>query len=64
MAELMNVLQFIAPDAATALAQIQKQLGPEAVVLSVRPLPAQGIARFLPKQNTCSVLTRNKALQR
>lgn len=45
----MTVLQFIAPNAAAALAQIQKQLGPDAVVLSVRPLPAQGVGRLLNK---------------
>ncbi|HLP78646.1 MAG TPA: hypothetical protein VK327_17205 [Candidatus Paceibacterota bacterium] len=52
----MNILQFIAPNAAAALAQIHQQLGPNAVVLSVRPLPAQGMARFLPKQNRIEVL--------
>ncbi len=52
----MEVLQFIAPNAAAALAQIHQQLGPEAVVLSVRPLPAQGVARFLPKQSRIEVL--------
>ncbi|HEU5124694.1 MAG TPA: hypothetical protein VFW05_11590 [Verrucomicrobiae bacterium] len=45
----MTVLQFIAPNAAAALAQIQKQLGPNAVVLSVRPLPSQGVGRLLNK---------------
>jgi flagellar biosynthesis protein FlhF len=52
----MNVLQFIAPNAAAALEQIHKQLGPEAVVLSVRPLPAQGVARFLSKPGRIEVL--------
>lgn len=38
----MQLLRFIAEDAATALAQIQAQLGPNAVVVSVKPLPAEG----------------------
>jgi flagellar biosynthesis GTPase FlhF len=52
----MDVLQFIAPNAAAALEQIQKQLGPEAVVLSVRPLPAEGLAKLLPRKNRIEVL--------
>lgn len=52
----MEVLQFIAPNAAAALAQIHQQLGPDAVVLSVRPLPVEGVARFLPKQKRIEVL--------
>jgi flagellar biosynthesis GTPase FlhF len=52
----MQVLQFIAPDPASALAQIHKQLGPEAVVLSVRPLPAQGMSRFLARNRRIEVL--------
>ncbi len=52
----MQVLQFIASSPAAALEQIQKQLGPEAVVLSVRPLPVQGFAKFLPNQSRIEVL--------
>ncbi|HYG22846.1 MAG TPA: hypothetical protein VEH04_08695 [Verrucomicrobiae bacterium] len=52
----MEVLQFIAPTAAAALDQIHKQLGPDAVVLSVRPVPAQGLARLLPGQTRIEVL--------
>ena len=52
----MQVLQFIAPDAASALARIHQQLGPRAVVLSVRRLPAQGLSRLLHKQNRIEVL--------
>ncbi len=52
----MDVLQFIAPNAAAALEQIQKQLGPDAVVLSVRPLPAEGLAKLLPRKNRIEVL--------
>lgn len=42
----MKLIPFIADNASTALAQIQQQLGPEAVVLSVRKLPASGLARL------------------
>lgn len=52
----MQVLQFIASSPAAALEQIQKRLGPDAVVLSVRPLPAQGLAKLLPNQNRIEVL--------
>lgn len=52
----MEVLQFIAPNAAAALEQIHKQLGPDAVVLSVRPLPAQGLSQFLPGKKRIEVL--------
>jgi len=42
----MKVVSFIAEDASAALAQIHEQLGPDAVVISVRPLPAHGLARL------------------
>jgi flagellar biosynthesis GTPase FlhF len=42
----MKVVSFIAEDTTAALAQIHEQLGPEAVVISVRPLPARGLARL------------------
>lgn len=42
----MKVYQFIADNAGAAVDQIRRQLGPRAVVLSVRPLPATGIARL------------------
>jgi flagellar biosynthesis protein FlhF len=48
--------RFIAENAAAALAQIHAQLGPEAVVLSVRPVPAQGIAKLLPKRAQIEVV--------
>jgi flagellar biosynthesis protein FlhF len=41
----VKTYRFIADNAAAALAQIHAQLGPEAVVLSVRPMP-QGIAKL------------------
>ncbi len=43
----MRLHKFIADDAATALAQIQAKLGPNAVVVSVKPLPAEGIRGLL-----------------
>jgi flagellar biosynthesis protein FlhF len=52
----MQVVQFITDNAASALEQIHRQLGPEAVVLSVRRLPAQGMARLWPKNGRIEVL--------
>ncbi|HEX4266120.1 MAG TPA: hypothetical protein VH597_17420 [Verrucomicrobiae bacterium] len=40
----MKIQPFVAENAATALAQIHEKLGPDAVVLSIRRLPAQGVA--------------------
>src|ERR1700744_6309800 len=40
---------FIAASAEEAVAQIRAKLGPEAVVLNVRPLPANGLARLWQK---------------
>ena len=42
----MKIYQFIADDAAQAVGQIRQQLGPRAVVLNIRQLPAGGIARL------------------
>ena len=42
----MQVHTFIADSAADAVGQIRAQLGPQAVVLNVRPLPSEGLARF------------------
>jgi flagellar biosynthesis protein FlhF len=42
----VKTYQFIADNAAAALAQIHAQLGPEAIVLSLRRLPAPGLARL------------------
>lgn len=52
----MKVVPFIAENPAAALAQIHEQLGPEAIVVSVRPLPRQGLARFWPKTGPVEVL--------
>lgn len=45
----MQPVSFIASSAEEAVAQIRAKLGSEAVVLNVRPLPANGIARLWQK---------------
>src|SRR5579872_6227201 len=45
----MQPISFTAASAEEAVAQIREQLGPEAIVLNVRPLPANGIARLWQK---------------
>ena len=45
----MQPTSFIASSAEEAVAQIRAKLGPEAVVLNVRPLPANGLARIWQK---------------
>ncbi len=52
----MKVVPFVAENAAAALAQIHAQLGPDAIVLSVRPLPTQGLARLWQKSRAVEVL--------
>lgn len=42
----MKLIPFVAENADVALAQIHAQLGPDAVVVSVRRLPAYGISRL------------------
>ena len=42
----MKVESFLADTVADAVAQIRAQLGPEAVVLHVRPVPASGLGRI------------------
>ncbi len=42
----MKVLAFQADDAPAALARVNAELGPEAVVVSVRRLPAEGLSRL------------------
>ena len=46
----MQVIPFVADSAAAAFAQIQAQMGPDAIVLNVRQLPAQGLARLWQKK--------------
>ena len=45
----MEPLSFIAASAEEAVSQIRSRLGPEAVVLNVRPMPVNGLARFWQK---------------
>lgn len=52
----MRVETFFAENAAAALAQIQAKLGPEAVVLSVRPAPRTGLARLWDQGRAVEVL--------
>ncbi len=42
----MDLVSFIADSAADAVAQIRARLGPDAVVVTVRPLPVQGLGRL------------------
>jgi len=42
----VQVMPFIADSAADAVAQIRSKLGPEAVVVNVRQLPADGLAKL------------------
>lgn len=42
----MKIYQFVADNAAQALEQIRRQLGPRAVVLNIRQLPAEGFSRL------------------
>ncbi len=45
----MKIYQFIADNAAQAVEQIRRQLGPRAVVLNIRQLPAEGFSRLWSK---------------
>jgi len=52
----MKIVPFIAENAANALAQIHEKLGPDAVVLSIRRLPAHGVAWLWNRQGHVEVL--------
>lgn len=52
----MKIVPFIAESPAAALVQIHRALGPEAVVVSVRPLPRQGLARLWPGKPPVEVI--------
>ncbi|HEY2573142.1 MAG TPA: hypothetical protein VGH65_03700, partial [Verrucomicrobiaceae bacterium] len=52
----MKIQPFVAENAARALAQIHESLGPDAVVLSIRRLPAQGVAWLWNRQGHVEVL--------
>src|ERR1043165_7267790 len=45
----MKLVPFVAESAQAALEQIHAQLGPNAVVISVKPLPSEGLARLWQK---------------
>jgi flagellar biosynthesis protein FlhF len=45
----MHVHTFLAESAVDAVAQIRDQLGPQAVVLNVRPVPPEGLSRLWQK---------------
>jgi flagellar biosynthesis protein FlhF len=42
----MNLICFVADNTADALAEVHKRLGPDAVIVNVRQLPAPGLARL------------------
>src|SRR3954468_14192094 len=52
----LKIVPCVAENAATALAQIHEKLGPDAVVLSIRRLPAQGVAWLWNRQGHVEVL--------
>lgn len=52
----MKLVPFIAENAQIALARIQQQLGPDAVVVSVRKLPQSGMARLWHRHAQIEVL--------
>lgn len=45
----MKLVCFVAENAAAALAEVRERLGPDAVIVSVRRLPAAGLTRFWKK---------------
>lgn len=52
----MKIVPFVAENTAAALAQIHEQLGPDAVVLSLRRLPARGVEWLWNRQGHVEVL--------
>jgi flagellar biosynthesis GTPase FlhF len=52
----MQTMQVISDSAASALVQIHKQLGPEAVVFSVRRVPSHGLSRLWQRNGRIEVL--------
>jgi flagellar biosynthesis GTPase FlhF len=55
----MKPQSFVADNADAALAEAQRQLGPDAVVVSVRRLPAYGISRLWHHTGNVEVLARS-----
>jgi len=52
----VKILRFIADNPNEALAQIHARLGPEAVVLSVRRVPVEGLARLWQRNGRVELL--------
>src|SRR5579883_1195964 len=52
----MKIASFVADTAAGALERVHAELGAEAVVLSMRPMPRQGFARFWQRHTSVEVL--------
>lgn len=52
----MKLATFTAENAQAAVRAVQAQLGPEAVIVSVRPRPVQGLARLLPRGQQVEVV--------
>ncbi len=51
----MKLISFVADSAATALAEVHERLGPDAVIVAVRQLPAPGLARLWNKKGRIEV---------
>jgi flagellar biosynthesis protein FlhF len=51
----VKLICFVADNAANALAEVHQRLGPDAVIVSVRPLPLPGLARLWSKQGQIEV---------
>ncbi len=51
----MNLICFVADNAANALAEVHKRLGPDAVIVNVRQLPAPGLARLWSRKGRIEV---------
>ena len=51
----MKLISFTADNAADALAEVHRRLGPDAIVVSVRQLPAAGLGKFLRKKGQIEV---------
>jgi flagellar biosynthesis protein FlhF len=51
----VQLICFVADNAANALAEVHKRLGPDAVIVSVRQLPAPGLARLWNKKGQIEV---------
>ena len=51
----MKLICFVADNAAAALAEVHKRLGPDAVIVNVRQLPAPGLARLWSRKGRIEV---------